>query len=89
MKIIFSGHAIFEIEFRKIIKQDIEHLIEHPMQKISAKKIRIIIQGKYYDHIENKEMLLRVIGEESEKEFHVVTVYKTSNIDKYWNEDFK
>lgn len=57
------------------------------MQKMPAKKNRIIMQGKYYDHIENKEMLLRVIGEESEKEFHVVTVYKTSNIEKYWKED--
>lgn len=47
------------------------------------------MQGKYYDPIENKEMLLRVIGEESEKQFHVVTVYKTSNIEKYWKEDLK
>ena len=74
MKIIFSEHALFEIEFRKIIKQDIERLIEHPMQKISAKRNRIIMQTKYNDHIENKEMLLRVIGEESENEFHVVAV---------------
>ena len=89
MKIIFSEHALFEIEFRKVIKEDIERLIEHPMQKIPAKRNRIIMQTKYNDHIENKEMLLRVIGEESENEFHVVTVYKTSNIGKYWKEDLK
>jgi len=35
------------------------------------------------------EMLLRVIGEESENEFHVVTVYKTSKIEKYWKEALK
>lgn len=89
MKIIFSEHALFEIEFRKIKKEDIEHLIEKPMQKMPARKNRIIMQSRYYDYKENKEMLLRVIGEESENEFHVVTVYKSSKIEKYWKEDLK
>jgi len=89
MKIIFSEHALFEIEFRKIKKEDIEHLIKNPMQKMPAKKNRIIMQSRYYDNKENKEMLLRVIGEESENEFHVVTVYKSSKIEKYWKEDLK
>jgi hypothetical protein len=89
MKIIFSGHALFEIEFRKIAKEDIERLIENPMQKITARKNRIIMQSRYYDYKENKEMLLRVIGEKSENEFHVVTVYKSSKIEKYWKEDLK
>jgi hypothetical protein len=89
MKIIFSEHALFEIEFRKIKKEDIEHLIENPMQKMPSKNNRIIMQSRYYDNIENKEMLLRVIGEESENEFHVVTVYKSSKIEKYWKEDLK
>ncbi len=47
------------------------------MQKNPAMKNRIIMQSRYYDYKENKEMLFRVIGEESENEFHVVTVYKT------------
>jgi hypothetical protein len=89
MKVIFSEHALFEIEFRKIKKEDIEHLIEHPMQKKLGMKNRIIMQSRYYDNKENKEMVLRVIGEELENEFHVVTVYKTSKIEKYWKEDLK
>ncbi len=59
------------MEFRKIRKEDIEHLVEHPMQKMSAKRNRIIMQNKYYDDKENKEMLLRVIGEESENENNI------------------
>jgi hypothetical protein len=61
MKIIFSEHALFEIEFRKINKDDIEHLIGHPMQKMPARKNRIIMQSRYYDTKEKKEMLLRII----------------------------
>jgi len=89
MKIIFCEHALFEMEFRKIKKEDIERLIENPMQKLPDRKNRVIMQSKYYDHKENKEMLLRIIGEESVNEFHVVTVYKTSKIEKYWKEDLK
>ena len=89
MKIIFSEHALFEIEFRKIKKEDVERIIKHPLQKIPSRKNRIIMQGRYYDDIENKEMLLRIIGEESENAFHVITIYKTSKIEKYWKEDLK
>lgn len=89
MKIIFFEHALFEMDFRKIKKGDVEHLIKQPMQKIHSKKNRIIIQGRYNDDIENKEMLLRIIGEESEDAFHVITVYKTSKIEKYWKKDLK
>lgn len=59
MKVIFSEHALFEIEFRKINKEEVERLIENPMQKLPAKKNRIIMQKRYTDDIENKEMLLR------------------------------
>ncbi len=87
MKIIFSEHALFEIEFRKIDKEEVERLIENPMQKLPAKKNRIIMQKRYNDDMAHKEMLLRVIGEELENAFHVITVYKTSKIEKYWKED--
>ncbi len=87
MKIIFSEHALFEIELRKIKKEEINRVIHKPMQKIPARKNRIIMQGIYYDTIEQKEMLIRIIGEEMKNAFHIITVYKTSKIEKYWKED--
>lgn len=51
-----------------------------------SKKGRVIVQNKYYDQAENKEMLLRVIGIETPEKFDVLTVYKTSKISKYWVE---
>ncbi len=84
MNIIFSEHAIFEINRRNIKKENIENLVKNPQQKLAAKKNRIIIQGKYIDISQNKEMLLRVIGEELENSFYVITTYKTSKINKYW-----
>ncbi|MBE0523628.1 MAG: hypothetical protein IBX40_04755, partial [Methanosarcinales archaeon] len=44
---------------RKIKKEDIENLVKNAPQKLGGKKNRIIIQGKYPDKDQNKEMLLR------------------------------
>ena len=84
MNITFSELAIFEINRRNIEKEEIENLVKNPQQKLVAKKNRIIILGKYVDNSQNKEMLLRVIGEELESSFYVITTYKTSKIEKYW-----
>ena len=51
-----------------------------------TKKGRVIVPNKYYDKVENKEMLIRVIGIETSEIFNVITAYKTSRIRKYWVE---
>jgi len=84
MNIIFSEHAIFEINRRKIKKEDIENIVQNPPQKLDGKNNRIIIQGKYLDKDQNKEMLLRIICEDLEGSFYIITTYKTSKIDRYW-----
>jgi hypothetical protein len=53
---------------------------------LPSKEGRVIVQNKYYDQEEKKEMLLRVIGIETSEKFEVITIYKTSRISKYWIE---
>ena len=84
MEIIFTSHALFEAKRREIPEEIIRNLIMNPQQNFQTKNKRFIIQGKYYNDIEGKEMLLRVIGNKVEDAFKVITVYKTSKIDKYW-----
>jgi len=84
MKIIFTEHAMFQMQRRKIRKEDVESLIKSSCQKIRSKEGKTIFQNKYFDKILKKEMLLRVIGEERGEGFVVITVYKTSKIEKYW-----
>jgi len=55
MGIVFSNHAILEINRRKIKIEDVERLINNPPQKIPSKKNRTIVQGKYHDKDHNKE----------------------------------
>jgi len=84
--VIVTEHAKFEADRRNIPEELIKSVVEVPQQKLSSKKGRVIVQKKYYDETEGKEMILRVVGIESVEEFRVITVYKTSKIDKYWKE---
>jgi hypothetical protein len=50
---------------------------------------RAVFQSKYYDIIEQKEMLLRVIAETAADTLRVISAYKTSRIEKYWMREEK
>ena len=87
MKAIFSEHALFEMKRRRIEKELVEEVVGNPHQEISSRKNKIILQSRYLNNLENKEMLLRVIGRKTGREFLVITAYSTSKIDKYWQEE--
>jgi hypothetical protein len=82
--VIVTAHARFEIQRRGIEETDVITLINKPQQRIPSLKGRMILQNKYFDKTEGKDMLLRVIGKESPKGFVLITAYKTSKIEKYW-----
>jgi hypothetical protein len=87
LEVVIKEHAIFEAKRRDITEEFIRFVVKNPQQKLPAKKGRVIIQNKYYDKTENKEMLIRVIGIEKFEKFIVITAYKTSKINKYWKEE--
>ena len=82
--IVITKHAVFEAQRRGIDIENIMSVIENPQQKLPSKKNRVVLQSKYHDNIEDKEMLLRVIVEEEESSIKVISVYRTSRIEKYW-----
>ncbi len=84
MEVEIKEHAGFEAKRRGISEELIVRVVNNPQQKVPSKKGRIIIQNKFYDNKEKKEMLLRIIGLETTEKFVVITVYKTSKISKYW-----
>ncbi len=86
-KIIITGHARFEAKRRQIATDLILSVVAAPQQQLPAAKGRTILQSRYHDPVQGKEMLLRVIVKKSETTDLVITVYKTSKIDKYWMEE--
>jgi|GEM_PF-4343052 len=62
MKILFTKHALFEMDRRQIKEEEVRKMAEKPQQNLPAKKGRLILQGVYFDGIQNREMLLRIKG---------------------------
>ncbi|MDI6814857.1 MAG: hypothetical protein QMC90_02065 [Dehalococcoidales bacterium] len=82
--IIGYGSARFEIIRRQLSEEVVRSVAQNPQQVVKLKKERKVCQSKYYDSNEGREMLLRVICEERRDLLFVVTVYRTSKIEKYW-----
>jgi hypothetical protein len=76
-----SGHARFELRRRGICVADVFATILNPGQILSAPRGRHIYQSMMGS---GGRMLLRVIVKEDATAYHVVTVYKTSKVAKYW-----
>jgi hypothetical protein len=72
---------------RYIADEAVLTTIERPQERIPTGRGRHIYQGRYFDTIEQKEMLLRVVIEPQGDNLVVVSVYKTSRIWKYWHEE--
>ena len=83
MKIIFSKHAEIEMEKRKIERSYLMGAIKNTGQK-TEKSGKLIYQSKYFDKKLGKEMLLRIFAKEDIKGLKIITLYKTSKINKYW-----
>ena len=69
---------------RDITETDVLSALNHPDQVHEGEKNRIIYQKKYFDRAKNKDYLLRIVVIKTGNTIDVITVYKTSKIDKYW-----
>jgi len=72
---------------REIKREWIEEAITNPMQVVEGYGNRKVAQKKLI--IGDKKYLLRVVYEETEEVYIIVTAYLTSQIDRYWKEENK
>ena len=77
----FSAHARFEMRRRGIGQAEVVRTIRNPGQVLPSVKGREIYQSLVG---RTGRLLLRVVVRQEANAYHVVTVYKTSNIAKYW-----
>jgi hypothetical protein len=83
-KIILTDHALFQMQRRGITEKDVREIIRNPGQIEDVRPGRVIMQSCILAGKPEKEFLLRVFVDVSEDNYEVVTVYRTSKIDKYW-----
>ncbi len=77
-------HAMQSLDARDIALEEVERAIRAPEAVVSGHDQRQVYMRRYHDKLLGQEMLLRVVVEETAELVFVVTVYKTSRIDRYW-----
>ena len=84
MEILISDHAKFKAGRRDIPLDVLIEVARTPQQEIVYVGGRTICQSKIHDPAAKKEMLFRVVVKDTGDLRKVITVYKTSKIEKYW-----
>jgi hypothetical protein len=80
----WTTHALTNLDEREVSREEVERIIAAPEHEVPGRPGRTIRMGLYYDKLLSQTMLLRIVVEHSVNELVVVTVYKTSQIQKYF-----
>ncbi|HKP53784.1 MAG TPA: DUF4258 domain-containing protein [Chloroflexia bacterium] len=80
-------HAIIEMARRGISEADVAYVLSAPEQEAPVRPGRKVYQSRIEMDDPPKLYLLRVFVDIDRKPPEVVTVYRTSKIDKYWEVD--
>lgn len=83
MKARFSRHALAECSRRGISPAEVEAVLANPGQTVPGLTGKMVCQSVQSG--EDRPMLLRVIVATDVEPPLVVTVYRTTKIDKYWS----
>ena len=84
--IILTAHAEEQLQARDISRELVLDTAENPQQRISGHENRDILQSRYFDVVEGRQMLIRLITDGTGENVIVISVYKTSKFAKYWSE---
>ena len=84
MKVKFSKHAECQLIERQISKTLVNRVLSKPQQIVPGTKGRKIAQSII--ELDNVNMLIRVVYQERNDYFEVITVYYTTRIDKNWRD---
>jgi|AntAceMinimDraft_11_1070367.scaffolds.fasta_scaffold131147_2 hypothetical protein len=87
-EIVLSKHAEEQIEARGISESDVWAVIRSPQQTLTeeTESDKVILQSILKDEVGN-EYLIRVFVNVVKNPKLVITVYRTSKINKYWQNE--
>lgn len=87
--LLFTTHSEEQMRARNISTEEVEDTVQNPQQQLPAVRGRQVFQSQYFDFVEQKNMLMRVIVEPQDEDLVVISVYKTSKVSKYWREELE
>lgn len=83
----FTGHALFEMRRRQIDETEVTRVLVAPEQVETVCPGRMVYQSRVESGEPPQLYLLRVFVDIDRDLPEVVTVYRTSKIEKYWRSD--
>jgi len=81
---VFTNHALTEMDRREIGQEDVKAILAEPEQTELVREGRAVYQARRTMGEPTKTYILRVFVDIDRKPPYVVTVYRTSKIEKYW-----
>ncbi len=81
---ILTDHALSEMAQRQITEKDVKAVLAKPEQTEIVREGRAVYQSRLEMGEPPKTYLLRVFVDIEPRPPYVVTVYRTSKIEKYW-----
>ena len=79
-----TDHAFMEMRRRDITEEEVKKVMTSPEQKVNIREGRTVYQSRLSFGEPPRLYLVRVFVDVGRKPKEVVTVYRTSKIDKYW-----
>jgi len=86
-RLVITDHARFEMERREITEEEVREVALFPQQAVTSYGGRRVYQSRVRDPLAGRPMLLRVVVVERGSDLIVITAYKTSQVNKYWQEN--
>ena len=81
---VFTSHALSEMARRGISQEDVRSVLANPEQMERVRGERSVYQAKLEMGQPPRMYIIRVFVDMDRKPPHIVTVYRTSKIEKYW-----
>jgi hypothetical protein len=79
----WTSHALAALVDRDIDQAEVERTIAAPELSVVDPPWRVVLMRRHFDVQLGRQMLLRVVLEETPDDRVVITLYKTSQIAKY------
>jgi hypothetical protein len=81
---LISAHARAEMERRGITEEVVRRIITAAEQQVRVSERRIVLHSRTMMGTPPKMYLVRVVIDIDRRPAQVVTVYRTTKVDKYW-----
>jgi hypothetical protein len=80
-----APHALHEMDLRGIDEGVVKQVLSDPGQREAVREGRDVLQSRI--EFLGREYIVRVFVDVDRRPAEVVTVYRTSKIDKYWRKE--